>query len=69
LFDRRNVVDVYTNTGRADNDGRCYEDTSDPDGSGPLTVEDVNRFYRLIANDPQNYSAPRIIRLGLEFNF
>jgi outer membrane receptor protein involved in Fe transport len=69
LFDRRNVVDVYTNTGQPDNDGRCYEDTSDPDGSGPLTVEDVNRFYRLIANDPQNYSAPRIIRLGLEFNF
>jgi len=69
LFDRRNVVDVYTNTGRPDDDGRRYEDTSDPDGAGPLSAEDVNKYYKLIAKDPQNYSAPRAIRLGLEFNF
>ena len=25
--------------------------------------------YKLIAKDPQNYSAPRMVRLGLEFNF
>jgi hypothetical protein len=29
----------------------------------------VNYYYRLLANDPQNYSAPRQIRVGLEFNF
>ena len=69
LLDHRNVVNVYTNTGRADDDGRIYTDTSDPDGDGPLTAEDVNRYYHLLSNDPQNYSSPRQVRLGFEFNF
>jgi outer membrane receptor protein involved in Fe transport len=69
LLDKRNVVDVYTNTGEPDNNGRRYEDTADPDGAGPLTAADVNNYYKLIAEDPQNYSAPRTVRLGLEFNF
>jgi len=69
LFDRRNVVNVYSNTGRADDDGRRYEETIDPDGDGPLTVEDVNRYYKLLSSDPQNYSPPRQMRVGLEFNF
>jgi outer membrane receptor protein involved in Fe transport len=69
LFNRMNVIGVYNNTGEPDDDGRRFEDTSDPDGPGPLTAESVNYYYRLLANDPQNYSAPRQIRVGLEFNF
>ncbi|PKK82945.1 MAG: hypothetical protein CVT49_11170 [candidate division Zixibacteria bacterium HGW-Zixibacteria-1] len=69
LFDRRNAVNVYTNTGRPDDDGRRYELTADPDGDGPQTAEDANRYYRLLSQDPRNYSAPRQVRVGLEFNF
>jgi hypothetical protein len=69
LFDRRNVIDVYSNTGKADDDGRHYELTSDPDGDGPLTAEDVNHYYRLLAKDPQNYDSPRRIRWGFELVF
>jgi len=69
LFNRRNVTEVYSNTGRADDDGRLYDLTSDPDGEGPLTAEDVNNYYRLMAQDPQNFSAPRTFRVGLELNF
>ncbi len=69
IFNRRNVVNVYTNTGRPDDDGREMDLTNDPDGEGPYTAEDVNRYYRLLANDPQNYSSPRTFRVGLEFNF
>jgi outer membrane receptor for ferrienterochelin and colicin len=69
LFDRRNVINVYSNTGKAGDDGRHYELTTDPDGDGPYTAEDVNRYYRLLAKDPQNYGAPRTIRWGLEFVF
>ncbi|UCD17349.1 MAG: TonB-dependent receptor [Candidatus Zixiibacteriota bacterium] len=69
LFDRRNVVDVYSNTGLPDDDGRRYDLTADPDGDGPATAEDANEFYRLLAKDPTNYSAPRTVRFGLEFNF
>ena len=69
LFDRKNVIDVYPNTGKPDDDGRYYELTPDPDGEGPLTPEDVNHYYRLLANDPQNYGPPRRIRWGFELVF
>jgi outer membrane receptor protein involved in Fe transport len=69
LFDRRNVLRVYSNTGKPDDDGYHYELTLDPDGDGPLTAEDVNRYYRLLAKDPQNYDAPRTVRWGIEFVF
>jgi hypothetical protein len=69
LFDRRNILNVYPNTGRPDDDGRHYELTTDPDGDGPYTAEDKNRYYRLLAKDPQNYDAPRTIRWGIEFIF
>jgi hypothetical protein len=69
LFDRRNVLHVYSNTGKPDDDGYHYELTPDPDGEGPLTAEDVNRYYRLLAKDPGNYDAPRTVRWGIEFVF
>lgn len=67
LFDRRNVKNVYSNTGKPDDDGRDYNATTDPEG--PSTAEDVNRYYRFLAKDPQNYDAPRTIRWGLELVF
>lgn len=67
LFDRRNVVNVYSRTGLADIDGYNYELTSDP--PGPATADDVNALRRLLANDPQNYDAPRSIQWGLEWIF
>ncbi len=69
LFDRRNVLRVYSNTGKPDDDGYHYELTADPDGDGPFTAEDVNRYYRLLANDPENYDSPRTLRWGVEFVF
>ncbi len=67
LFNRKNITDVYSNTGRANDDGRRAG--FDPDGDGPYTEDDANRYYSLMANDPQNFSAPRTFRVGLEFNF
>ncbi len=69
LFDRRNVINVYSNTGRPDDDGSGNEPRYDPDGTGPLTVGDVERIYGLLAMNPQNYDTPRTIRWGLEFVF
>ena len=67
VFDRRNVINVYSNTGLPDDDNRIT--SGDPDGDGPATAADANRYYSLLAKDPTNYSAPRTVRLGLEFNF
>lgn len=69
LFDRRNVLAVYSNTGKPDDDGRDFSLTVDPDGPGPITTADVNRVYSLLAMDPQNFDTPRRIRWGLEFVF
>lgn len=65
LFDRRNVINVYSRTGQADNDGQLAS-------IGLATDEDqaeLSRLNRLYDHDPQNYTPPRTIRVGLEYNF
>ncbi len=69
LFDRRNVINVYSNTGKPDNDGWNPSLANDPDGPGPLTASDVTRVRRLLARDPQNFDTPRQIRWGIELIF
>ena len=67
LFDRRNIINVYSRTGSPNDDGYNYSLTEDPDGPG--TIDDVNNFRRLLAEDPQNYDTPRSVHWGLEFIF
>jgi hypothetical protein len=66
LFDRRNVINVYSRTGQPDNDGQQI-------GLGLAANEDeLNQLLnldRLHDQDPQNYSPPRTLRVGLEFTF
>ena len=63
LFDKRNILDVYSRTGQPDDDGQVI-------GAGlALDENDVNFYDRLFDNDPQNFSKPRTIRTGFEFNF
>ena len=63
LFNRKNVLNVYSRTGKPDNDG------NDPIASLSTSQEELDFYDRLYDKDPQNYSAPRTIRTGLEFNF
>lgn len=64
LFDRKNVLDVYTNTGRPDNDGNILGPSVALSNPG-----DIGYYNLLYDHDPQNYSAPRTVRLGMELNF
>ncbi|HOD66163.1 MAG TPA: TonB-dependent receptor [candidate division Zixibacteria bacterium] len=63
LFDRRNVVNLYTSTGLPDNDGVDYM------GSLSVSQQALDHYDRLYDNDPQNYAPPRTIRTGLQLNF
>jgi len=63
VFDRRNVIDVYSLTGRADYDGFT------PTATLALSAEELEYYDRLYDHDPQNYSPPRTIRTGLELHF
>ncbi len=69
LFDSRNVINVYSNTGQPDDDGWDPLLAYDPDGAGPLTSDDMNDVRRLLARDPQNFDTPRQIRWGIELIF
>ncbi len=63
LFNRRNVINVYSRTGQAADDGNQI-------GAGyALDQTEVDQLDRLYDHDPQNYSPPRTIRAGLELNF
>ncbi len=63
LFDRRNIINVYARTGLPDEDNYIV-------GAGlALDQQELDYLDYLYDHDPQNYSAPRTIRTGLEFNF
>ncbi len=63
LFDRRNVVDVYSLTGQPDDDGYSQQ------ASLSLSQEELDEMDRLYDHDPQNFSSPRTIRVGTQLNF
>jgi outer membrane receptor protein involved in Fe transport len=63
LFNRRNVINVYSLTGQADNDGSAIG------AGGSLDPAELDRLDRLYDHDPQNYSAPRTIRTGMKLSF
>jgi len=63
MFNRQNVLDVYTRTGQPDDDGNLRG------ADLALDVEELNAYDRLFDHDPLNYSPPRTIRTGLELTF
>jgi outer membrane receptor protein involved in Fe transport len=78
LFDTRNVLNVWSRTGSADDDGYL----SNPELSGSLISKYGQQYadvYRLVNlsyvrpptyfNDPYFYGAPRQIRLGLRLEY
>jgi outer membrane receptor protein involved in Fe transport len=75
LFDQNNVVDVYSRTGLADDDG--WLDSSAGDDvvdaveatGGATAAQSFRDHYRLAARDPFNYGIPRQIRLGVRVDF
>ncbi len=63
LFNRRNVLNVYSSTGRPDYDSYT------PQGGLALDSEQLAALDRLYDHNPLNFSLPRTIRIGTEFNF
>lgn len=63
VFNKKNILNVYTHTGLPDYDNRRY--------SGGLATDqqELTRLDHLYDHDPQNYGPPRTVRTGLEFGF
>ena len=62
VFNRRNVIGVYSNTGSPSDDGYTQENF---EHQSPTFVQ----LRRLLSLDPQHFSPPREIRIGLETDF
>jgi len=63
LFNKRNVIDVYTRTGLPD------DDANDAQSGLALSAEDIDKYDELYDHDPQHYSVPRPLRTGIKFSF
>lgn len=63
LFDKRNILNVYTRTGLPD------DDAVSPGTSLAVRQDEIDEANRLYDHDPLNFSAPRTVRTGFEFSF
>ncbi len=69
LLNAANPVNVYRFTGNPDDDGYLSSTLSDGPRDAAFNPQSYVDLYRAFVNDPNNYSLPRRIFLGLQFNF
>lgn len=68
VLDTKNVVSVYSFTGNADDDGYLSSAEWEKQIEGQVNEQSFRDLYSVFVNNPNNYSSPRMIRLGLIFN-
>ncbi|MFN8293282.1 MAG: carboxypeptidase regulatory-like domain-containing protein [Chitinophagales bacterium] len=69
LLNTANVVNVYRYTGNANDDGYLSSTVSDGAKNAAYNAQSYNDLYRAFINQPDYYSLPRRIFLGLQFGF
>ncbi|CAN5409477.1 hypothetical protein BH09BAC1_BH09BAC1_07110 [soil metagenome] len=69
LLDTRNIVKVYSFTGNPEDDGYLSSSIGQQDVKNQLNSQSYTDLYNAWINNPDNYSLPRTIRLGLRFDF
>jgi outer membrane receptor protein involved in Fe transport len=69
LLNTKNVINVYPYTGNPDDDGYLSAPEWQRQINNQLDPQSFRDLYGVYVDQPNNYSAPRQIRLGLIFNF
>jgi Outer membrane receptor for ferrienterochelin and colicins len=69
LLNSKNIVNVYSATGNADDDGYLTAPEYQRQINSQLDPQSFIEMYEIYVNSGGNYSTPRQIRLGLMFNF
>lgn len=69
LFDTKNIVQVYSATGNAENDGYLDAASSQSQISTQTNYESYTDLYSIKIANPQNYALPRQVRLGFTMLF
>ncbi|PKP18643.1 MAG: hypothetical protein CVU05_13120 [Bacteroidetes bacterium HGW-Bacteroidetes-21] len=69
ILNTLNVINVYSTTGNPDDDGWLTNAASQVTINSTNSPESFVNYYQMYYNYPYNYSSPRTIRLGVQFNF
>jgi hypothetical protein len=69
LLNTRNIINVYKATGSPDDDGYIASPQGQLDLVNQTNTQSYLDLYSIKMNDPSYYSRPRVIRLGLLFDF
>ena len=69
LLNSKNITNVYSATGNADDDGYLSAPEWQREIYSQLDPEAFITMYSIAVNSGYNYSTPRQIRLGVSFNF
>ncbi len=69
LLDTRNIVKVYSYTGNVNDDGYLNSSIGQQDVGNQINPDSYVDLYNAWIDNPNNYSLPRTIRLGLRFDF
>lgn len=69
LFDTQNVLNVYSATGNANDDGYLSADEWQTSINSRIDSQAYRTMYAMRINSPFNYSSPRRIRVGVNFKF
>lgn len=69
LLNMQNILSVYRYTGNPDDDGYLTSPQFTPSIESQIDPESFRQFYALKVANPQNYTMPRTIQLGVRFDF
>lgn len=69
ILNSKNILAVYDATGNADDDGYLADAEYQSQIAQQIDEQSYRTLYELRLLNPDNYSAPRQIRLGLSLNF
>ena len=69
LLNSKNILNVYSATGNADDDGYLSAPEWQREIQSQLDPQAFIQMYEIYVDNGGNYSTPRQIRLGLSFNF
>ena len=69
LLNAQNIISVYRATGNANDDGYLTSEAAQNTISAKNDEEAYRHLYSLAANNPSNYSLPRMWRAGLSVTF
>ena len=69
VLNTASVLNVYSFTGNANNDGYLSDPAFQTTIQQQLSEQSYRLLYSIRADSPSNYSGPRLIRIGVGYNF